>query len=198
MQVHCTWTCPLRFKLFSFSKHLGRNIRGCRKESCNLYASLVATMSTGSTENAAVTSQNEATQKTHHPVQVRVTITHFDFCFFFFFHNISWNEMLFSHFVIWPRFCYLKFLLCMCLWVGPFCVIWFKALFIFFGSSIWILAGWIVIWIIICFVDWYYFGWFYLEFVFSGWLDWNLVQVNCIDMHTLMRMNNSLTGELES
>lgn len=53
----------------------------------------------------------------------------------------------------------------------------------FFCWSIWILAGWIVIWIIICFVDWYYFGWFYLEFVFSGWLDWNLMQVNCIDMH---------------
>ena len=73
------------------------------------------------------------------------------------------------------------------------------ALFVLFGlrlslfcSSIWILAGWIVIWIIICFVDWYYFGCFYLEFVFSGWLDWNLMQVNCIDMHRMLLCRESM------
>ena len=97
MQVHCTWTCPLRFTLPSFSKHLGQNFRGCRRDSCNLYPSLVATMSTVSTESAAVTTQNESTQKTHHPVQVRVTITHFDFCFIFtIFLEMNWGFPILS------------------------------------------------------------------------------------------------------
>ena len=87
-----------------------------------------------------------------------------------------------SHFVIWPRFCVSKNFFFVCVY-GLALFVLFGLRLSFFGWSIWILVGWIVIWIIICFVDWYYFGWFYLEFVFSGWLDWNLMQVNCIDMH---------------
>ena len=55
--------------------------------------------------------------ETNHLRTVKATLTQTD----------PWIDL--SHFVIWPSFCYLKFLLCLCLWVGPFCVIWFKALF---------------------------------------------------------------------